>query len=174
MREHKRPWALAPYVRLSGAADPTASCSAPETVRPAPGTQVDDNGKIWGGERKSTNTGGRDLVGLSPFGFGEDHSLLCLFIQISVVLHPGEPFLYFCGIHRLVPNSVLYRFPLLPISDFLTNFDFKTPLSSNSLPTHLSMLFALYSLLPPPFPPQCSLLLLHSVQFVPRHFYSAL
>lgn len=62
---------------------------------------------------------------VSSIGFEGDHSLLCL-IQISVVLYPAEPSLYFCSVHSLNSNSVLYRFPLLQISYFLTNFDFKT------------------------------------------------
>lgn len=71
------------------------------------------------------NTGGRDLVVFSAIGFGGDHSLLCL--SYSVLWNSvHRKTVHFCSVHSLFSSIVLYRFPLLQISGFLTNFDFKT------------------------------------------------
>lgn len=69
--------------------------------------------------KKTKPMGIWDLVVFSSIGLQRDHSFLYRIYSALSWCYPGELFPYFCSAHRLISQSILYRFPLWQISDYL-------------------------------------------------------
>lgn len=69
--------------------------------------------------KKTKPTGNWDLVVFSFIGLQRDHSFLYRIYSALCWCYPGELFPYFCSAHKLISQSIFYRFPLWQISDFL-------------------------------------------------------
>lgn len=90
------------------------SPSFPGVVQPAQGMLLDGIGTIQETQTQKAET----WWYFHPLVWGEITPSFALFIQFSVALYPGEPFLYFCSVHRLilmcfVPDSSFTNFRFL-------------------------------------------------------------